>query len=229
MINKLWGYGTSTPTQRIGVIILFIGIFSLISWMIKEDLSLDNLADPYYLPRSRDSLFFHLFPYLIPIGLLMSWGYRLLLVIRQWILVGETNNQKPQTKTEKPKYNTSAKNLHFKNNQAAFQFASKSHIANMSVDNMDFGIVQDVIKLHDNSFQFLIQLANNGRTTLVSGFNDKYANKISKGNLVYWGFVEPVDSKENLGIEAIGHVLAVLAPEFDSNIGGWVVKQDLTK
>ena len=55
-----------------------------------------------------------------------------------------------------------------------------------------------------------------------------YAKEISKGNLVYWGFVEQVTDKNHSGIEAIGHVLAILYPEFNPNNGKWTVKNDLT-
>lgn len=86
MINKLWNYGTKKPAQRIGVIILVVGLLSLFSWMIKEGVSPEDLFDSYRQPRSRDSFFFHLYFYLIPIGLLMSWGYSIILLIRNWIV-----------------------------------------------------------------------------------------------------------------------------------------------
>ena len=53
-MKKVWDYGTSTPIQRVGVIFLVIGLLSLFSWMIKKDLSFDDLLEAYSLPRSRD-------------------------------------------------------------------------------------------------------------------------------------------------------------------------------
>ena len=81
----------------------------------------------------------------------------------------------------------------------------------------------------DGNFEFLIQLADVGKTTLVSGFNDKHGDKIYKGNLVFWGFVESVNDINALKISGIGHVLAILSPEYDQNQGKWIIKKDLTK
>ena len=106
-MKKVWDYGTSTPIQRVGVIFLVIGLLSLFSWMIKKDLSFDDLLESYYLPRSRDSFFFHLFFYFIPLGLLMSWGYQILLNIKRWILNGKIE------KTITPK-----QKIYFKDNTA---------------------------------------------------------------------------------------------------------------
>lgn len=49
-MKKLWEYGTAKPVQRLGVIILVIGLLSLISWMVNRDLSFDDLFDSYYFP-----------------------------------------------------------------------------------------------------------------------------------------------------------------------------------
>ena len=229
-MKKVWAYGTSTPIQRIGVIIFGIGLISLISWMVKEDLAFNDLFDSYYLPRSRDSFFFHLFFYLIPLGILMSWGYRVLIKLKEWVFNENLIdfNQKTEPKVKQPQLQNH-KNLHFKNNLAAFQFATKNYISNMESGKLNFGLVQDVFQTQDGNFQFLIQLADVGKTTLVSGFNDKHGDKIYKGNLVFWGFVESVNDINALKISGIGHVLAILSPEYDPNQGKWIIKKDLTK
>lgn len=85
LVKKYLSKGIETPFQRIGFIILLIGIVSLFSWMVERGISFSYLLEPYYLPSSIDSLFFHLFLYLIPLGLLMSWGYGILLFIKIWI------------------------------------------------------------------------------------------------------------------------------------------------
>lgn len=228
-MKRLWGYGTSTPIQRVGIIVLGVGLVSLFSWMLKEDLSFDNLFEPYYLPGSRDSLFFHLFLYLIPLGFLMSWGYQVLVKIKEWIVNGES--KKPQSEPKKVKqrqsYTPPKKNLHFKSNPAAFKYASENYIATMDRNKMSVGIVQDINFTKDKKPAFLIQIADKGKTTLVAGFNDKHAEKISKGNLVYWGFVDAENNDHE--ISAVGHVLATLHPELNPNDGRWVVKSDLTK
>lgn len=229
-MKKLWSYGTSTPIQRVGVIILGLGLLSLFSWMIKEDLGFESLFNSYYLPGARDSIFFHLFFYLIPIGLLMSWGYQLLILLKEWVF-----NEKPRAASQvsKPKekqpYIPHQKNLHFKNNLTAFQFATKNYAANIQQGKINLGLVQDVFQTQDGNSQFLIQLADVGKTTLVSGFNDKYGEKVTKGNLVYWGAVEVIEDSNPLQIIAIGHVLAILYPEYDPNQGKWTIKSDLTK
>ncbi len=225
-MGKLWNYGTSTPIQRVGVIILGIGLLSLITWIIKEDLSFDDLFDPYYLPDSRDSFFFHLFLYLIPIGLSMSWGYQILVRIKEWII----NDRPEKLKSEQKKFYTPPKkNLHFKNNLAAFQFAAQQYSANMSPKKVSLGIIQDIYKFEDGSIQFFIQLADVGKTTLVSGINDKHSEKLSKGNLIYWGYIDQVDEPNSLHVVAIGHILASLYPEYDPNNGKWVIRHDLTQ
>ncbi|WP_347454294.1 hypothetical protein ABEF83_08180 [Acinetobacter thermotolerans] len=215
-MKRFWDYGTSTPIQRVGVIILGFGLVSLFSWMLKERLSFDDLLDSYYWPRSRDSFFFHLFFYFIPIGLLMSWGYYILVKIKEWVLKGKSKNTTPHK-------------LHFKNSHAAFEFATKQYSANMNSGKMSLGIVQDTFKLKDGTKQFLIQLADVGKTTLVSGLNDRYVNQINQGDLVYWGFVDRVDDPNYAQISAIGHVLALLDPEYIPSDGKWTIKKDLTK
>lgn len=223
-MKKVWEYGTSTPVQRIGVIFLSIGLISLFSWMIKEDLSVDDFFAPYFMPGSRDSLFYHLFLYFIPLGLLMSWGYQLLVAIKQWVLREERTSNIDREKPD-PASTTMPQNLHFKSNLAAFKFATEHHIASMDKNKMSLGLVQETFSLKDDSQLFLIQLADKGRTTLVSGFNDKYAEDIKIGNLVYWGFV---DLTEDDKVSATGHVLAILQPEFNPSQGRWAIYKDLT-
>ncbi|MEG2566666.1 MAG: hypothetical protein RSA84_10715, partial [Acinetobacter sp.] len=144
-MKRLWNYGTSTPIQRIGVIVLGVGLLSLFSWMIKEDLSFEDLFNSYYLPGKRDSIFFHLFFYLIPLGFLMSWGYQVLIKLKEWIFNDKPKEvgQKRESKQKQP-YAPHQKNLHFKNNLAAFQFATKNYAANMEPGKINLGLVQDV-------------------------------------------------------------------------------------
>lgn len=230
-MRKLWNYGTATPIQRVGVIILGIGLLSLIAWIIKEDLSFDDLFDPYYLPDSRDSFFFHLFFYLIPIGFFMSWGYQILVKIKEWIINDTPEEVKSEPKKVKQKkvYSPPKKNLHFKNNLAAFQFAAQQYSVDMSPKKVSLGIIQDIYKFEDGSTQFFIQLADIGKTTLVSGINDKHSEKLTKGNLIYWAYIDQVGESNSLHVVAIGHILASLYPEYDPNNGKWVIRHDLTQ
>lgn len=223
-MKRLWNYGTSTPIQRVGVIILSIGLISLISWLIKADIDIEYIFNENSFPRSRDSFFFHLYLYFIPLGFLMSWGRIFLLKTKDWVMNGYTQ-KKPESQKSKPNY-TPQKNLHFKNNNEAFKFAMNLYSTNYTAKQMYFGMVKD-ITIVNNKYQFLVQLADQNRTVLVNGYNDKYANNISKGNLVYWGYVDKTISN-TLGIEAVGHILATLHPEYNPNNFRWSIKENLT-
>lgn len=227
-MKRIWNYGTATPIQRIGVIVLAFGLVSLAAWMIRNDLSFSDLLHSYYLPDSRDSFFFHLFYYLIPIGLLMSWGYQVLIKIKEWIVNDRTEKIESKTTKQRKPYIPPEKNLHFKNNHAAFKFAAQQYSPDMNPMQMSLGLVQEVYQFENGSIQFLVQLADMEKITFVSGINDKYEAEISKGNLVYWGYVDHVDEPNSLHISAIGHILATLSPEFNPNTGKWTVKKDLT-
>lgn len=122
-MKELWDYGTSTPIQRIGLIILTIGMLSYLTWIFTgyhhgydyTDLApwVNVIFDSDYFPKKRDFIFFHFYLYLIPLGLLMTWGYSLLTKLKNWIIGG---NKTKSTNTEI---------LHFKENEAAFEMACK--------------------------------------------------------------------------------------------------------
>lgn len=82
---KTWNYSKSTPFQRVGIVVVCLGFLSLLSWMIKEDLSMISIFDSYNQPRSRDSILFHLYLYLIPLGLTMSLCYSFIYGIFNWV------------------------------------------------------------------------------------------------------------------------------------------------
>lgn len=121
MLKKIWNYGTSTPVQRIGLIISGIGILSYITWVFTgrhygyyytdPNLWIDVIFDSDYFPKKRDFVFFHLYLYFIPVGLIMTWGYKLLVRLKSWIMTG--SKKKP----------SNAEVLHFKDNAAAFEMA----------------------------------------------------------------------------------------------------------
>lgn len=119
-------------------------------------------------------------------------------------------------------------NLHFKDNESAFEYASKYFSATLLTTNqMNIGIIKSIEKDFDG-LQFIIQLADSTDVVLVSGFNNKYASEISIGNLIYWGFTDNA-SNNLLGIKAVGHVLAILSPELNLHTNKWTIKKDLTK
>ncbi|HAV3880038.1 hypothetical protein K5D25_04495 [Acinetobacter baumannii] len=210
-LNKIWEFGSKEPIQRIGILFLTVGIISLLSWVYKENLDLNQILNPEYFPQKRDGFFFHLFLYFLPIGFLLSWGYFLLLKIKRWVFYKKPSGEK----------------LIFKDNLSAFSFATTIHKPLFEKNQMSFGIIQEVIH-NNNSIQgFLVQLANSEGTTLVAGINDKYQNSLGKNDLVYWVFVSP--SKEHFKFEASGYILALLEPEYDVDKKEWLIAKDLTK
>lgn len=92
-MKKLWSYGTTYPVQRIGLIILILGIISFILWCIESEIVfwIDeyNGWSPYYFPKSYESFFYKLHPFLIALGLLMTWFFipsqKIYHSIRNWI------------------------------------------------------------------------------------------------------------------------------------------------
>lgn len=212
IIIKIWRYGSKEPIQRIGIIILIIGLISLFSWVYKRNLDFNELFNTYYLPEHRDFIFFHLYLYFIPIGLLMSWGYSLILKIKKWIFKEDSNLNKK---------------LNFKDSLAAFKFAATVYKPNFEDKKASFGLIQNVQKDENGKLSFFIQLASQDSTTFVVGYNNKYANYLKQGDLVYWGFDQFVPDR--FDTVALGYVLAVLKPEFDVTKSRWTVLQDLTK
>ena len=227
-LKKIWGYGTKTPFQRVGVLILTLGLVSALSWFMESDMYYMDVIDPYYFPDYRDSYFYHLYLYLVPIGLLMSWGYDLLQKIKSWVATGATPLKTKSTLA--PTHSTSKqelKNLHFKDNLSAFQYAVSITSASFLPGQMSLGLIQESGQTKDGNTYFLVQLANSKNTTLVYGYNDKYTNSITRGNLVYWGFLEEVTDIHE--IDAFGAILAILHPEYNPNTLRWEIKQNLTK
>lgn len=229
-MKRIWDYGTSKPIQRVGIIFLAIGLFSLFFWVAKEDLSFSDLLDPYYLPRSSDSFLFHLFIYFIPLGLLMSWGYQILIKVKDWVLNGKPIkvDLKNKVKQRQP-YTPPKKNLHFKNNQAAFEFASSIYNPDLLIGRNFFGIVREKCNSENEPCFFIIELAGSPEHIFVTGINDKYSELVSIGNIIYWGLNENFGEKRLLDIQAKGYILATLSPEFNPNDKTWIVRNNLTK
>lgn len=214
MINKLWIYGTKEPIQRVGLIILVVGGLSFFSWIFKNDLYIEEAFTPRYFPETRDALWFHLYLYFIPLGILMTWGYSSLIKLINWIMGG--NKKKP--------VNTNI--LYFKDNEGAFEVAAAMHDPVFSEKSMCIGIVRYIDPQEGSGI--VIELAGSDEPLHVMGFNDKHANSVELGDLVTWGFVDYSD--ENiLNIKAVGHILAILKPEFTPHTKKWGIKKDLTQ
>lgn len=90
----LWELGTRRPIQRIGLIILILGMISAISWFInKQDFAV--FFDPDCFPDNRyDHFFYRLYPLFFPLGILMTWGYFIIDSIYSWISTGKIKFKK---------------------------------------------------------------------------------------------------------------------------------------
>lgn len=88
-IKYLWTYGTNKPIQRIGLIFLIIGITSLFAWMERDYIGIYYFFSEYRMPSSSYSLFYHLHIYLLPVSILMTWGYGILLKLKNWIIANK--------------------------------------------------------------------------------------------------------------------------------------------
>jgi hypothetical protein len=93
MIYKIWRYGTNLPLQRIGLIILVIGLISFFAWAFETRTVfwIDAYSgwDPYVYPDKYDSIFYRIHLVFIPLGLLMTWLFKpvstILNSISKWV------------------------------------------------------------------------------------------------------------------------------------------------
>lgn len=95
MLKKFWNYGTYKPIQRIGLIIILIGFLISLSYSIKMNhWFLDGVKYYFYSlsnypPEYKYDGFYAFYPYVILLGLLLTWFYpptsKLLHHIKNWI------------------------------------------------------------------------------------------------------------------------------------------------
>ena len=179
-MKKLWNYGTSTPFQRIGLIILSIGILSYLAWVFignhygydytRLNVWLDVIFDSDYFPEKRDFIFFHFYLYLLPLGLLMTWGYSLLIKLKNWIM-GE-NKKKP----------ASMEIMYFKDNEAAFEMVCKYMDTSINPDKPVVAIsLQDMTR---PSEPIMIKVASEPPLYAHTATNYTRDHLIKKGDLL---------------------------------------------
>lgn len=144
LIKIFWIKGTSQPIQRVGLIILAIGVMSCTLYSIQSpnhyDIQ-DILLDPDYYPRYRDPIFYKLYVYFIPLGFLLSWGYPLLQKIQSWIL-------------NKPKGD---KFLHFQKRKELTEFIRKNWDFKKANNRPALGYVSQVLS-PDESYKEALEL-----------------------------------------------------------------------
>ena len=141
------------------------------------------------------------------------------------VLIGIYQNRDELKKTEKTKENLV---LHFKNNPAAFEYASEYLSPSLGHEMAYVGIIEGC-EIKDNTQQAILRIAANGGDVIVFGFtNSKIAN-LSKGNLVLWGLMDLVSFDNNKDVMAAGQTLALIAPSYDLSSSKWDLKADLMK
>lgn len=88
-LKDIWNLGIQTRIQRLGFLLLVVGILSLVAWLYEDIYDWSYLFSLYELPSEDEVWFYRLHVYLIPIGLLMTWLIPLPLKIKDWILTGK--------------------------------------------------------------------------------------------------------------------------------------------
>ena len=101
-LKAFWGYGTNKPVQRIGLVVLVLGLVISVLWANDQlfyHSDANYLSLPDYLdivindiPTYRDG-YFLLYPYLIGTGLLMTWLYgfsaKAVHVFKNWVMANK--------------------------------------------------------------------------------------------------------------------------------------------
>lgn len=230
LLKKSWAHGTTSPFQRIGLIILSIGMLSYLSWVFTghhqgydytdPDPWINVIFDHEYFPGRRDFLFFHLYLYLMPIGILMTWGYGLLIKLKNWVMSG--NKNKP----------SSMEIMYFKDNEAAFEVISQY---------MDTSIIQDkpivAISMQDMkkpSEPIMIKVAGDPPFYAHSATYYTGDHLIKKGDLLG---VMPYEKTKNITSymesderkQWLFLVISELNPKFHTVKKMWSIKEDFLK
>lgn len=93
-MRKFWQFGTKEKIQRVGLLILIFGLLSFFAWVFLSS-RVGFYMDDYYgngfdfeMPDRYDALFYRLFKWVIPLGLLLTWFYPLWQPIIKWIRSG---------------------------------------------------------------------------------------------------------------------------------------------
>lgn len=138
-------------------------------------------------------------------------------------------------KKDKKEKNESEKmfgKLYLKDNEAAFEIASKYfNDPVIQGKNLSVGIVIIAYK-SDQDQTCLIQLAGllNGKEVLVGGITTNFSRIINIGDLVYWAPLDDSIAAPNyLEVVAYGHILAILAPEIDLKTSKMTIVHDFSK
>ncbi len=228
-MKKIWDYGTSTPFQRTGLIILSLGVLSYLIWVFfgshygydytYPDVWINVVFDSDYFPRKRDFIVFHLYLYFIPLGLLMTWGYSLLIKLKKWIM-GENKKQSINSEV-----------LHFKDNEAAFEMACK-------YINTDIALGKPMValavqsKINDNELSaIMIKVADTSPFHTYASTKFTFEYPIENGALL--GIV-PYERNEEGSISDdrkrwLFAVVSELNPRYHSTKQMWSINKDFIR
>lgn len=228
-MKNIWRYGTSKPTQRVGLIILLVGILSYSTWVFfghhygydytYANVWIDVVLDPDYFPKNRDFLFFHLYFYLIPVGLVMTWGYGLVVKLKSWIM-GENKKQA-----------TNPEILHFKDNEAAFEMACEYMNTDISLGSPMVAIAVQS-KINENELNaIMIKVADTSPFHTYASIKFTLEHPIENGALL--GIV-PYEKNEDESISDdrkrwLFAVVSELNPRYHLTKQMWSIKKDFIK
>ncbi len=95
MLKKFWNYGTYKPVQRIGLLIILLGLILSFAYSVKVNYWFYEGVKYYFFtvferpPEFKYDGFYASYPYLIALGVLMTWFnpifIRIFIFIGSWI------------------------------------------------------------------------------------------------------------------------------------------------
>lgn len=95
MIKKIWTYGTYRPVQRIGLIVILSGLILSLLYSVKINHWFSDGVKYYvyslwnYPPEYRYDGVYAFYPYIIMLGVIMTWLYptclKIFIFIKNWI------------------------------------------------------------------------------------------------------------------------------------------------
>lgn len=220
---KFWEYGTNSPVQRIGLIILIIGISSFLGWCFKAEIvfysSLYSGWLEYVKPTNNDNFFYHLHIFSLPFGLLLTWGYGLLIKLKQWI-IGENKKE-----------NSTSEILYFKDNDSAWEIAKKyfpteSDDKLIAEEKYLARLLEDYNGLSHNGDEIAISTTNE-KSFCIALLPKDHQKKYPKGTLIFYTPVHLLDEYARIPNIWLGVINAIVAPELHPK-NGWKIIEKFT-
>lgn len=224
LFESIWLNGTSQPLQRVGIIILTIGVLSCILYYFQSPSSYnvqDILFDSDYYPRYRDLFFYKLYIYFIPLGFILSWGYPLLQKIQSWVLNNSKNDRFLYFQKRNELTEFIRKNWDFKkaNNRPALGYVSQVLSPDESYkEALKFGFIKpdDKHVLHTD----VLLITEHGEQ-LIFAPCDALGAELKIGDFV---LLATYGSDERQDWHYV--LIAKLKPIYNTTKKGWVIDSD---